>query len=34
MADDESPEVVYEKRKVVRAGVLVRCKFIYPAAVD
>lgn len=32
MADDESPEVVYEKRKVVRPGVLVRYKFIYPAA--
>ena len=32
MADDGSPEVVYEKRKVVRTGVLVRYKFIYPAA--
>jgi len=32
MPDDESPEVVYEKRKVVRPGVLVRYKFIYPAA--
>ena len=33
MTDDESPKVVYEKRKMVRAGVLVRYKFIYPAAV-
>ena len=34
MADDENPEVVYEKRKLVRAGVRVRYKFIYPAAGD
>jgi len=33
MADDESPEVVYEKRKVVQTAVLVRYKFIYPTAV-
>ncbi|GAA0474406.1 hypothetical protein MUK72_18975 (plasmid) [Halococcus dombrowskii] len=33
MADDESPEVVYEKQKMVRAGILVRYKFIYPAAI-
>ena len=34
MGDDETPEILYEKRKVVRTGVLVRYKFIYPAVVD
>jgi hypothetical protein len=31
---DESPEVIYETRKVVQTDILVRYKFIYPAAAD
>ena len=34
MTDDETPEVAYEKRKVVQAGALVRYKFIYPASAE
>ena len=34
MADDETPDILYDTRRIVRPGILVRYKFIYPANIE